>query len=81
MTSRNLADSFFLFIFLETEVEKTGVCEKCNTPYYIECGACYAILHYRGEDHKCPEKQNDEGFFEEDVELCDASLDIEDQSP
>ena len=34
-----------------------------------KCGVCYAVFTYRGEDHRCPE--NDEGFFKEDVTICD----------
>lgn len=60
------------------EFEKTGRCTKCNTPCYIECGACYALLHEVAEEHRCPVRE-DEGFFEEDVQLCDVCSELEDE--
>ena len=59
------------------EFERNDRRSSCNTPCYNECGACNAVLIYRGEDHRCPE--NDEGFFEEDVIICDGYRDLEDQ--
>ena len=35
--------------------------------YFIECGKCYSVLNYLGENHNCPD--DDEGFYEEWV-LC-----------
>ena len=59
------------------EFEGNGSCSSCYAPCYIECGVSYAVLTYRGEDHRCPE--NDEGFFEEDVTICDGCRDLDDQ--
>ena len=50
------------------EFEKMGS-TYCSEPCYIECAKCYCILHYVGEDHRCPEE--DDKFTEQDTEQCD----------